>query len=100
MLGKKGLSAFLPSDMDEMDGVCSPYETEHKCLHNFWLENLKSRCNFGDLGENMTAFKLILNKYGLKCWLDSPAWGYTSVADCYEHSDEPSGSIKGGKCLD
>jgi hypothetical protein len=36
----------------------------------------------------------------VSCGLDVSDLGYGSVTGCCEHSNEPSGSIKGGEFLD
>jgi hypothetical protein len=35
-----------------------------------------------------------------KCGLDASSSGYGPIAGFYEHSNEPSGSLKGGEFLD
>jgi hypothetical protein len=53
-----------------------------------------------DLGINaMVILKWILNGVG-RCELDPPASGKGPVGGPCEHSNEPSGSIKGGEFLD
>jgi hypothetical protein len=62
-----------------------------------WLESLKKRDHLGDLGaDGKIILKWILGKH-LMVWLDSSGSGQGTVAGCYEHSNEPSDSIKDGE---
>jgi hypothetical protein len=67
----------------------------------FWLESLKGRYRLEDLGtDERVILKRILGKLGWGCGLNSSGSGQGQVAGSYEHSNEPSDSIKCREFLD
>jgi hypothetical protein len=80
-----------------MGGAYGTHERGEQCIQNFSRESLKGNGHFGDLGTDGRK-KLILKE--IQSGLHSFRSGRGPVACSCEHdSNEPSGSMKDGKCL-
>jgi hypothetical protein len=70
-------------------------------LTNFLLENLKGRDHAEDLGiDGKIILEWILERRGKMCGLNASGSRWAPVGGSCEYSNEPLGSIKGGKFLD
>jgi hypothetical protein len=66
-----------------------------------WSEQLQGTTHSGDRGmDGRTILQWILGNSVGRCRLDASGSGQGPVADCCEHDNEPSCSIKGGDFFD
>jgi hypothetical protein len=69
--------------------------TEYEKCTGFWLENLRGRDRFGDLGvDGRILLKRILKKLGMKMWIGFVRLRMSSIGGFCAYCNKPSGSVK------
>jgi hypothetical protein len=80
-----------------MNGACSAHGKDEKCIKNFGHKSEGKRLCLGNLGiGGMMTLKWVIKVTGWEYGLESSVSKRGPAAVCYEHGNEPSGSIKRG----